>query len=129
MKTIDEFTKKYIQTLIWSSWVEESSHSESEYEPSDDLIERALIDCVKFQNENQELIEREDNENDDSQHGHDFALTRNGHGAGFWDGNYIEEIGKKLTESSEKFGHIDVWFDDETKLAECYKTTEQTTQN
>lgn len=29
--------------------------------------------------------------------GHDFWLTRQGHGAGFWDGDYPEAAGKLLT--------------------------------
>jgi hypothetical protein len=33
---------------------------------------------------------------------HDFFLTRNGHGAGFWDGDY--KNGEKLTEIAKSFG-------------------------
>ena len=33
---------------------------------------------------------------------HDFFLTRNGHGAGFWDGDY--EKGDELTEIAKSFG-------------------------
>jgi hypothetical protein len=36
--------------------------------------------------------------------GHDFWLTRNGHGCGFWNGDYEEEIGEKLTEICEEMG-------------------------
>lgn len=36
----------------------------------------------------------------------DFYLTRNGHGAGFWDGDYPDEIGEKLTEMAHSFGEI-----------------------
>lgn len=41
------------------------------------------------------------------QHGHDFALTRNGHGAGFWDRGYGLH-GRKLTELARPFGSEEV---------------------
>lgn len=34
----------------------------------------------------------------------DFYLTRNGHGAGFWDGDYPDEVGRKLTDIAHGFG-------------------------
>jgi hypothetical protein len=40
-----------------------------------------------------------------AQLGHDFQLTRNGHGAGFWDREALEAggLGKKLSEAAYKF--------------------------
>ena len=43
------------------------------------------------------------------QAGHDFWLTRNGHGCGFWDGDWPELIGEKLTEASKDFGSFDLY--------------------
>ena len=37
------------------------------------------------------------------QHGGDFYLTRNGHGAGFWDRGY-GDVGKQLTEAAKVYG-------------------------
>lgn len=36
----------------------------------------------------------------------DFYLTRNGHGAGFWDGDYPDEVGRKLTDIAHGFGEV-----------------------
>src|SRR5690606_16395290 len=44
------------------------------------------------------------------QHGHDFALTRNGHGAGFWDRGY-GPIGDVLTEHARMYGEHSVLTD------------------
>lgn len=44
---------------------------------------------------------------DFSQHGHDFALTRNGHGAGFWDRGY-GPVGDRLTDAAESYGEADI---------------------
>lgn len=43
--------------------------------------------------------------------GHDLWLTQHGHGAGFWDGRWPEELGERLTEACKKlpeFETIDV---------------------
>jgi hypothetical protein len=39
--------------------------------------------------------------------GHDFHLTRNGHGAGFWDGDW-KELGDRLTEAAKVYGSCEV---------------------
>lgn len=36
--------------------------------------------------------------------GHDLWLTRNGHGAGFWDGDWDDTVADRLTELSEEMG-------------------------
>ena len=38
--------------------------------------------------------------------GYDFALTRNGHGAGYWDGDLPEDLGERLTTASQRAGEV-----------------------
>lgn len=45
-----------------------------------------------------------------SQAGHDFCLTRNGHGAGFWDGDWPEPEASRLTENSKAYGSQNVLY-------------------
>jgi hypothetical protein len=48
---------------------------------------------------------------DDDRIAHDFWLTRNGHGAGFWDGDYDDaeyRAGRTLTGICEAWGTCDV---------------------
>jgi hypothetical protein len=47
--------------------------------------------------------------------GHDFLLTRNEHGAGFWDGDYGAD-GEALTEACRDFGHVDLYTGDDGVL-------------
>jgi hypothetical protein len=47
---------------------------------------------------------------DPAQCGHDFALTRNGHGAGFWDRG-LGERGDSLTAASKPYGESSAWYD------------------
>lgn len=39
--------------------------------------------------------------------GHDFLLTRNRHGAGFWDGGYADGVGTRLTDAAHGYGSVD----------------------
>src|SRR5688572_3851995 len=97
---METFLRQYLETALWSS-LDEST--ESGGYPLDDnytiddidekSIEQAKLDIEKFKQLAGSLID----DLDDSDLGHDFWLTRNGHGAGFWDGDYSKEIGEKLT--------------------------------
>ena len=44
---------------------------------------------------------------------HDFFLTRNRHGAGFWDGDWAEPAASILTEASRKLGESDPYVGDD----------------
>jgi hypothetical protein len=45
------------------------------------------------------------------QFGHDFWLTRNGHGAGFWDRG-LGALGDKLSKAAKSMGGRDIYSDD-----------------
>jgi len=66
-------------------------------------VGKAEKDCRKFCKENNALLEKSGL--DESQIGYDFWLTRNGHGAGFFDRD-LGEIGDKLTKACEAFGEV-----------------------
>jgi hypothetical protein len=79
---------------------------------------RAQVDCEKFYRGASALTNpagapfRED----DAGAGMDFWLTRNGHGAGFWDGDWPEKQGEALTALAEEFGELNVCVGDDGKL-------------
>lgn len=52
---------------------------------------------------------------EDSQIGHDFTLTRNGHGAGFWDRG-LGDVGDKLTALCKPFGEVSAYVGDDNKI-------------
>lgn len=110
---LDEFTMSYVGTALWSSsdGDEESLESYHYTDISDETMDVMIKDCEKFQSENFEDIS-----SDLSRAGHDFWLTRNGHGAGFWDGDWDDEIGKKLTKSSETYGEFTLYVGDDGKI-------------
>ncbi len=47
------------------------------------------------------------------QAGHDFWLTRNGHGAGFWDGDWPEPYGDMLNQGAKCYGEFDTYLGDD----------------
>ena len=48
-----------------------------------------------------------------AQAGHDFWLTRNGHGAGFWDGGWCDTYADMLTKGSEGYGPFETYLGDD----------------
>lgn len=111
MNKLDEFTRAYLECALWSSVDSECEPLDSRFEITDfspKAIDKIENDCIRFQAENAEdLADAEYHHpeyTDDEMAGHDFWLTRNGHGAGFWDGDLSEEMGERLTEAAKAFG-------------------------
>ena len=49
-------------------------------------------------------------------HGHDFWLSRNGHGVGFWDLTELGEVGNALSRACTKFQNINLYVGDDGKV-------------
>lgn len=113
LRSLDKFTWSYIDQAI--GWL---SHDEN-YDANDiapETLKEMVADCKKFQEENEEAIDSAEVEGRHSNEvlaGHDFWLTRNGHGAGFWDGGWSEPQAEQLTEASEAFGEYDLYVGDD----------------
>lgn len=111
MAAMDEFTQAYLEAALWSSTDDEGkpldkNHSMQDFAP--ETLEKMKADAAKFQQENSEDIAGAA-----KQAGHDFWLTRSGHGAGYWDGDWEEEVGKRLTTAAKKFGEFDLYVGDD----------------
>jgi len=112
---LDNFTKSYIATALWSST---DNSDASGGDPLDDnygiddlspeTLASLIADCQAFQQDHSKDIAGYL-----EQAGHDFWLTRNGHGAGFWDGDWDDDIGEKLTKASDTFGTVDLYVGDD----------------
>jgi len=50
---------------------------------------------------------------------YDFILTRNHHGAGFWDGDWHDPWGDRLTELAHTFPQLESYLDDDGILRLC----------
>lgn len=114
---MDAFTRAYIEAAIWSSTDDNGDPMDRNYD-EDDLAGPTLLkmkrDCAKFQRENADDLSA----GTSSQGGHDFWLTRVGHGAGYWDGDWPEPEASRLTAAAERFGNVDLYVGDNGKIHE-----------
>lgn len=102
------FIAGYIESALWSSTDDEGKPLDSRFDRRDLAPEALAVmesDCDRFLDEETEVMVREDF----SRAGIDFWLTRNHHGAGFWDGDWPEESGKKLTAKAHGFGECNLY--------------------
>lgn len=123
--TLDTFTRAYIECALWSSNDESNEQGgepmDANYDADDiapDALTRIVSDCERFQRENAALLEVSCLEA--GQQGHDFWLSRNGHGAGFFDrytGTTIESAAcDQLQEICREFGTCDLYVGDDKQL-------------
>jgi len=112
---MDPFTIAYIEAALWSSTDESDEQGgeplDANYGLNDiapETLASILNDCEAFQQDHAEDIGGEL-----ERAGHDFWLTRNGHGAGFWDGDWDEGIGLRLTDASDVYGSVDLYVGDD----------------
>ena len=108
-----EFVNGYTQALYWSSSDEVDGETVNldRYPTSTAADDHCRAACLAFFEANRADIDEAATVYVSAQGstgyemaGHDFALTRNGHGAGFWDGDLPEELGARLTEASKIVG-------------------------
>lgn len=68
-------------------------------------------DCLSFWRRFECYVEAADETAGNA--GHDFWLTRNGHGAGFWDGDWPKPYAKILTDGAVAYGEFEVYLGDD----------------
>jgi hypothetical protein len=115
---LDDFTIGYLETALWSTTDNTDDSGGSPLDDNYDLYDidptalaSAVSDCDDFQVANV----RDLRGIDESQAGHDFWLTRNGHGAGFWDRG-LGAKGDRLTTACKAYGSADLYIGDDDKI-------------
>ncbi len=118
---MNDFLRGYLECALWSS-VESNEDGDmgaplDENYSVDDLAPGALAsakaDCEAFQEANADDLEATGA--DDERNGHEFWLTRNGHGAGFCDRGY-GDVGARLSEAARVYGSVDLYVGDDGKV-------------
>ena len=112
---MNSFLEQYLATALWSSIDEKDNPFDDNYSIGDfsaEALKQADKDCDLFIEKAGDLLDGFD----ETDIAHDFWLTRNGHGAGFWDGDYPDDIGDKLTEIADEFRDLHIYVGDDEKL-------------
>lgn len=119
MTGLERFTQGYIDAALWSS-------TDDEGEPLDryclddiapETMDRMRKDCAAFYAANIPAIDNGPVHavgcSNEEYAGHDFWLTRNGHGAGYWDGDWPEPAATALADRAKAFGECDLYIGDD----------------
>lgn len=111
---MDAFTRQYIIMALWSSMDNSNDQGgeplDANYGPEDiapETLASIKDDCEAFQRDHAEDIG-----GDLERAGHDFWLTRNFHGCGFWDGDWRDDVGQRLTAASHAYGECELYVGD-----------------
>lgn len=117
LASLDAFTQAYIECALWSSTDNADDSGglplDQNYSAQDlslESLQGAIKDCANFQEENVVdlgLASHHASHYDDRNAGHDLWLTRNGHGAGFWDRD-LGAIGERLSKAAKAYGGVDL---------------------
>jgi hypothetical protein len=117
---MDEFFNSYVETALWST---NDESTESGGDPldknytADDIAPETKAemrkDCENFVKLAKVKLQRSGLPA--KRAGHDFWLTRNGHGAGFWDEG-LGKLGDALTRDAKSFGSYDLYVGDDGKI-------------
>jgi len=111
---VDQVFRAYVVCALWSSTGDDERPLDAVYNAGD-LAPEAYVAMVKdvreFVAANKVLLEGIE----EDCVGHDFWLTRNGHGAGFWDRG-LGQVGQDLTEACKPFGTSELYVGDDGQL-------------
>lgn len=103
------FLDAYLDAIVFT--LDDDTPEDAQF--SNQLIDKAKKDCRLFLNEDCALDLIPDNLV--AQAGHDFWLTRNRHGTGFWSRPEIwEDNAQRLTELAQSFGECWTYTDEDT---------------
>ena len=109
-----DFLTAYIACALWSTTGEDGRESLEDCELAPGTREQMREDCVDFIKAARTLLnlacERPNYCVEDA--GHDFWLTRCGHGAGFWDRG-LGRLGDDLTALCKAWGNVDLYVGDD----------------
>lgn len=121
---MDDFTRGYLECALWTSDADIADEAPTDRDFSiDDFspasLVRAKAEGEAFQAENAADLEgfpkSPDGNSAEAFAGHNFWLTRNGHGSGFWDRG-LGEAGDRLSEAARKVGERYVYVGDDGQL-------------
>jgi hypothetical protein len=136
-RDLDAFTQGYVEALFFTSTGDDGeAFGEGFADLAPETLARIIADCAAFQKKNVVALAccqmTEDEREELAEHGHgpgwdnenktatelgrDFWYTRNGHGCGFWDGDWPEPYATILTDAAKSFDEVDAYLGDDGRV-------------
>jgi hypothetical protein len=123
----DPFTEAYIEAALWATNDESTPEGGEPFDANygldnihPDSLAEIVRSCSEFQKRAAHYIADEWCNYKrcpvEEYAGHDFFLTRCGHGAGYWDGDWKEPAATKLTDLAKAFGEVWLTLGDDGKI-------------
>ncbi len=130
-ESLEEFLNAYVEAALWSSTDDDGEPLDKNYDQADiapETLAKMRADCAAFLNHRLggcliDIAERLQAEGKyhcpgrcgvTEYAGHDFFMTRNGAGVGFWEeGDWPKGMGDTLTETAKSFGTFDMYVGDD----------------
>jgi hypothetical protein len=114
----DAFFLQYLATALWSTLDESDPNGGEAMDCNYTVDDIASDSLARMESEAREWYAANvaDIDDDPSQAGHDFWLTRNGHGAGFWDGDWPDDVGERLTAASKAAGECQLYVGEDGQI-------------
>jgi len=106
MTELDEFTAACFEAMVFTDQGPDSEFQDAEL--SDETRLDLEADCRSFWRRFGCYVNVCDGKSP-SDAGHDFWLTRNGHGAGFWDGDWPDTYADILTKGAQGYGEFQTY--------------------
>jgi hypothetical protein len=122
--TAEQVLSAYVECALWSSYNDDGEPLDSLYGVEDIAPEslasmREDVESFLADESHAGALHYWATELGDEQIGHDFWLTRNGHGAGFWDRfatGFGYQCGRVLTDDTKPYGSSDLYVGDDGKV-------------
>lgn len=112
MTDLESFTAACIEALYFTDTGEtEHGQPPSDAELSEETRKDLEADCRSFWRRYGHYVEPAGQTAE--QAGHDFWLTRNGHGAGFGDGDWLEPWATMLDKGAHSYGEFETYLGDD----------------
>lgn len=128
MDKLGDCTIHYLVAMLWLMTDEEGNEMDHLHIDDIDIdsIRDAANDCRAFMKKAEPLLRQAadrgytspDGNGFEAMVGHDFFLTRHGHGAGFWDRRELQDgdLGEKLSDIAKSFGETWAYVGDDGKV-------------
>lgn len=115
----DEILRHYIVSAMWSTLdISDLYEYMDERYDIEDMDEETLAgmktELFEFIDKYYHLVDPTDVNPTMEHFVHDFWLTRNGHGSGYWDGDY--KNGEELSKAADEYGAVCLYVGDDNKI-------------